>query len=88
MNHIALICVLLCCVTWMLRPGRRPQLFVVDILPWLCVAASIASDGMLDGALSAVLAWAAVPLVYLSIKYNRLAAQTDSPADGVHQAAC
>lgn len=68
----AFIVVVICCVMWMQRPGRRPHLFVLDILPWLCVAASLTSDGLLDGALSAVLAWAAVPLVYLSIKYNRL----------------
>jgi hypothetical protein len=64
--------VIFCCVAWMTRPGRRPNLFVLDILPWLCVAASAVSDG----ALKAVLAWTSIPLVYFSMKYNRL----ESPA--------
>jgi hypothetical protein len=52
----------------MTRPGQRPRLVVLDILPWLCVAGFVAYDG----ALGVVLAWAAVPFIYFSIKYNRL----------------
>jgi hypothetical protein len=62
--------VIFCCIAWMTRPGRRPNLFVLDILPWLCVAASAVSEG----ALRAVLAWTTIALVYFSMKYNRLEA--------------
>ena len=60
--------VIFCCIAWMTRPGRRPNLFVLDILPWLCVAASAVSDG----ALQVVLAWTTIVRVYFSMKYNRL----------------
>jgi hypothetical protein len=66
-NFNALILISVCCVTWMTRPGRRPQLVALDILPWLCVAGFVAYDG----ALGVVLAWAAIPLIYFSIKYNQ-----------------
>lgn len=75
MTSFALI--IICCVMWMFRPGRRPHLFVLDILPWLCVAGAVASDG----ALSANLTWTAVGMVYFSVKYNRPESSA-TPADG------
>lgn len=64
MNDFVLI--VICCVMWTWRPGQRPHLIVLDVLPWLCVAGSITSHG----AASAVLTWAAVALIYCSIKHN------------------
>jgi len=68
MMFYSLILIVVCCVAWSTRPGRRPQLLTLDILPWLCVAGFVA----VDGALGMVLAWMAVPLIYFSIKYNQL----------------
>jgi hypothetical protein len=68
MDQYIFMSLIVCCIGWMTRPGRRPHLFVLDLLPWLCVAASVGSAG----ALSAVLAWTAVPLVFFSVKYNHL----------------
>jgi hypothetical protein len=68
MNYYALIVVIVCCVAWMTRPGLRPHAVVLDLLPWLCVAGFVVDDG----ALGAVMAWTAIPLIYFSIKYNRL----------------
>lgn len=77
MDQYIFMSLIVCSIGWMTRPGQRPQLFVLDLLPWLCVAASVASEG----ALSAVLAWTAVPLVFFSIKYNHLEAlATPGPA--------
>lgn len=66
MNFYALILVSVCCIAWMTRPGQRPQLVVLDVLPWLCVAGFV----VFEGVLGVVLAWTAVPLIYFSIKYN------------------
>jgi hypothetical protein len=68
-------CVVVCCVAWMTRPGRRP--FPLDVLPWLCVAGLVACDGVPG----AVFAWLAVLLAYFSIRFNRL----ESPATPARQ---
>jgi hypothetical protein len=65
MDFYAMTCVVVCCVAWMTRPGRRP--FPLDVLPWLCVAGLVSCGG----ASGAVLAWMAVLLAYFSIRCNR-----------------
>lgn len=65
MEFYTITCVVVCCVAWMTRPGRRPLL--LDVLPWLCVAGLV----MCGGASGAVFAWTAVLLTYFSIRCNR-----------------
>jgi len=70
-NYYALAGIVLCCVTWMTRPGRRTHHFTLDILPWLALAGFVVCDGIL----SALFAWTAVTLAYFSIRFNRLESQ-------------
>lgn len=67
-NLYALVLVSVCCIAWMTRPGQRPRLIALDVLPWLCIAGFVVSEGVP----AVVFAWAAVPLTYFSIKYNHL----------------
>jgi hypothetical protein len=77
-NYYALAGIVLCCVTWMTRPGRRTHHFTLDILPWFSLAGFVVCDGIL----SALFAWTAVALAYFSIKFNRLESQVAAAQSG------
>jgi hypothetical protein len=62
----------------MTRPGQRPQFVAFDVLPWICIAGFVA----LDGVIGVVLAWAAIPLIYFSIKLNRPDSLATSSTEG------